>query len=266
MKMKLRSVLVLTALLIGVAGCGGAQSRYTSHMAKGDDFFAAANYEKARIEFRNALQILPNDAQARFKYGRSMERLGKLREAAGMYQGAIDSDTNHAGARAALGRVYVFAGAPEKALELVEPAMAKNPKDRRTAHGARARRARSSTSVRRRSPMPKPPSSWRRPTKTPSRCWRPSTGRATTRRAPIALLRTTLEKAPTATELRQVLSLLYLSLGDKAGAETEIAQDRRAEAGRHARALFARDIPRRREASRRCRDRAQAGHRRGAGQ
>ena len=138
MKMKLRSVVVLvTAVFLGIAGCGGAQSRYTSHMSKGDDFFAAANYEKARIEFRNALQILPNDAQARFMYGRSMERLGKVREAAGMYQGAIDSDTNHAGARAALGRVYVFAGAPQKALDLVEPAIAKNRQRRGLAHGAR---------------------------------------------------------------------------------------------------------------------------------
>ena len=152
-------------------------------MAKGDDFFAAANYEKARIEFRNALQILPNDAQARFMYGRSMERLGKVREAAGMYQGAIDSDTNHAGARAALGRVYVFAGAPQKALDLVEPAIAKNANDAdllTVRAAARSQLNQRDAALRRRRSWR---SSSRPPTRTRWRCSRLSTGRATMRRA-----------------------------------------------------------------------------------
>src|SRR5262245_18881024 len=102
--------LCCAALLASLAGCGGAQSRYSSHMSKGNEFFADGNYEKARIEFRNALQILPNDAEGRYQFGRSLERLGKVREAAGMYQGALDTYPVHAGACAALGRVFVFAG------------------------------------------------------------------------------------------------------------------------------------------------------------
>ncbi|MES1262727.1 MAG: tetratricopeptide repeat protein [Peristeroidobacter soli] len=220
--MKLRSALVLvTAVFLGIAGCGGAQSRYASHMSKGDDFFAAANYEKARIEFRNALQILPNDAQARYRYGRSMEALGKVREAAGMYQGAIDSDANHAGARAALGRVYVFAGAPEKALELVEPALAKNPNDAELLTVRAAAR----------SQLKQPDAALAdaelavklAPTNENAVALLASIYRQRDEspRA-VALLKHTLEKVPTATELRQVLSLLYLSLGEKTGAETEM--------------------------------------------
>lgn len=220
--MKLSSVLVsATAVFLGLTGCGGAQSRYTSHMAKGESFFTAANYEKSRVEFGNALQILPNDAEARFKYGRSMERLGKVREAAGMYQGAIDSDTHHAGARAALGRVYVFAGAPQKALELVEPAIAKNPKDadlltvraaarsqlKQTADALVDAEAAVALAPTNENAVALLASLYRQGNDAP--------------RA-IELLRTTLEKDPAATELRQVLSLLYLSLGDKAGAETEM--------------------------------------------
>ena len=220
--MKLRSVLVLvTAILLGIAGCGGAQSRYASHMSKGDDFFAAANYEKARIEFRNALQILPNDAQARYMYGRSMERLGKVREAAGMYQGAIDSDTNHAGARAALGRVFVFAGAPQKALELVEPALAKNANDAELLTVRAA--ARSQLDQRDAALVDAEAAVKLAPTNENAVALLASIYRQGND-APraVALLRTTLEKAPAATELRQVLSLLYLSLGDKVGAETEM--------------------------------------------
>ncbi len=220
--MKLRSVLVLvTAVFLGIGGCGGAQSRYASHIAKGDDFYTAANYEKARIEYRNALQILPNDAQARFKYGRSMERLGKVREAAGMYQGAIDSDANHAGARAAMGRIFVFAGAPQKALDLVEPALAKNANDAEILTVRAA--ARSQLNQREAALADATLAVKLAPTNENAVALLASIYRQgdDAPRA-VALLKATLEKVPSATDLRQVLSLLYLSLGDKAGAETEM--------------------------------------------
>jgi len=206
-----------------LAGCGGAQSRYASHMEKGNEFLAAENYEKARIEFRNALQILPNDAQGRYQYGRSMERLGKLREAAGMYQGAIDIDTNHAGARAALGRVYVFAGAPEKALELVEPALKKNPLD---AELLTVRAAARSQLKQQDAALADAEQAVRiAPTSENAVALLASIYRQKND-APraIALLKGTLEKTPQATELRQVLSLLFLSVGDKPGAEEQMRQ------------------------------------------
>ncbi|MEO8019366.1 MAG: tetratricopeptide repeat protein, partial [Pseudomonadota bacterium] len=220
--MKLRGVVFGTVfVLLALAGCGGAQSRYTSHLTKGEEFFAAANYEKARIEFRNALQILPNDAQARFLFGRSLERLGKVREAAGMYQGAIDSDTNHAGARAALGRVFVFAGAPQRALELVEPAIVKNPKDAELLTVRAA--ARSQLNQRDAALTDAEAAVKLAPANQNAVALLASIYRqgSDSQRA-VTLLRTTLEKTPDATELRQVLSLLYLSLGDKAGAEGEM--------------------------------------------
>jgi uncharacterized protein (TIGR02996 family) len=219
--MKLRSVLVLSVVMLASLGCGGAQSRFTSHMAKGDDFFAEANYEKARIEFRNALQILPNDAQARFMFGRSMERLGKVREAAGMYQGAIDSDSLHAGARAALGRVFVFAGAPQKALELVEPAIEKNPNDSELLTVRAAARSqlnqRDAALADAEAAVKLAPANENAVALLASLYRQGNEGPRA-----VALLRDTLEKTPAATELRQVLSLLYLSQGDKVGAETEM--------------------------------------------
>lgn len=124
---KLLAVCALAALAL--VACGGAQSRKTRHMSRGQEFFVAGNFEKARVEFRNALQIEPNDADARFMHGQSLERLGNLREAAGMYQAAIDADTNHFKARANLARMFVFAGAPERALEYVEPGLIASPAD-----------------------------------------------------------------------------------------------------------------------------------------
>jgi tetratricopeptide (TPR) repeat protein len=127
-----KSRLLLSAVFLAtlaLAGCGGAQARKARHLEKGQVFFAANNFEKARVEFRNALQIAPNDSEARYENGLVDEKLGNPREAAQFYQGAIDSNADNVQARAALGRLYVFAGAPERAMETIKPALVKHPED-----------------------------------------------------------------------------------------------------------------------------------------
>jgi tetratricopeptide (TPR) repeat protein len=112
-------------------GCGGAESRKARHLQKGEEFLAAGNYEKARVEFRNGLQIAPNDSVARYDNGAVDEKLGNSREAAQFYQGAIDTNGDNIPARAALGRLFLFAGAPEKALETIKPSLDAHPTDAR---------------------------------------------------------------------------------------------------------------------------------------
>src|SRR5450755_2503767 len=120
------AALVLATLLVG---CGGAQGRKSGYMAKGREYLAAHNFEKARLEFRNALQLDPNDAEASFLAGQAAERLGNVREAAQMYQAAIQANGKHLGARAQLGLLYVYGGAPDKAMGLIEPGLAIAPDD-----------------------------------------------------------------------------------------------------------------------------------------
>ena len=98
-------------------------------MQRGQEYFAAENWEKARVEFRNALQVTPDDPQARFMNARVAEKLGNLTDAMRMYQSAIDVAPDHVQARAALGRMYVFGGAPDKALEMIKPVLDTHPED-----------------------------------------------------------------------------------------------------------------------------------------
>jgi len=122
------AVIVAAALAVG---CGGAQARKTAHMAKGRQYLAAQNYEKARIEFQNALQIDPKDAQARYQVGVVNERLGRIPQAAQAYQGAIDSAPQHdyLDATVALAKLMALYGAPERAVELVKGALQKHPNE-----------------------------------------------------------------------------------------------------------------------------------------
>ncbi len=119
----------MLVVAIATTGCGGAKVREAKHMAKGRQYLADGNFEKARVEFRNALQIAPNDSDARYYNGVVDEKLGNLREAAQYYQGAIDSNGDNVVARGSLGRLFVVSGSPELALDTVKPSLLKHPED-----------------------------------------------------------------------------------------------------------------------------------------
>jgi tetratricopeptide (TPR) repeat protein len=123
------AMFTLGLAVLSSSGCGGAQAREAKHLQKGRAFLAEGNLEKARVELRNALQIAPKDADARFEMGVVAEKLGNQREAAQYYQGTIDVAPEHIGARAQLARLYLFSGAPDRALDLIKPVIDKHPEE-----------------------------------------------------------------------------------------------------------------------------------------
>jgi tetratricopeptide (TPR) repeat protein len=123
------SIVIVGLIAMALSACGGAQARKARHVEKGQSYLVAGNFDKARVEFQNALQIAPADAEARFEMGVVNEKLGKVREAASFYQGTIDVSPDHLGAHSNLARLYIFSGVPDKALELIKPALEKHPDD-----------------------------------------------------------------------------------------------------------------------------------------
>jgi predicted Zn-dependent protease len=126
--LQLRSVTVV-AMLVALAGCGSSHSRFESYMARGKQYLAADNLEKASIEFRNALQIEPRNGEAFYFNGRVAERRGNIREAVEFYQAAIDFVPDDIRARASLAKAYVLGGAEVRALEIIAPALLEHPDD-----------------------------------------------------------------------------------------------------------------------------------------
>jgi tetratricopeptide (TPR) repeat protein len=121
-------LLVAVACLI-LVGCGGARARYTSHLERGQAYLAAGNLDKASIEFRNAAQIQPKEADPIYFNGRVAEARGNIREAVSLYQAAVDANPNAQAPRAHLGKLLVFAGAPQRAIDTVAPALTAHPDD-----------------------------------------------------------------------------------------------------------------------------------------
>jgi tetratricopeptide (TPR) repeat protein len=98
-------------------------------MAHGSAYYASADYEKARVEFSNAAQIDPTDTRARLMLGQVAEKLGDARGALAQYQAALASNPKDVAARAAMARLYLYGGLPDRALELVESSLAAEPRN-----------------------------------------------------------------------------------------------------------------------------------------
>jgi uncharacterized protein (TIGR02996 family) len=202
-------------------GCGGAEDRHARAIERGQQFIAERNYAKARVEFNNALQIQPNDADARYFVALAAEKGNDLRAAAQGYQAALNVDATHPLALAAIARLYVFSGLAEQGLEFVEKGLAAHP-----AHpellivGAAAKVAlgrdqeafEDATAVL---------------TQQPSHEYAVSLlagihrNRGEEARA-IDIIERALRDVPDSADLRVVLAQLFVDTGDKARAETEI--------------------------------------------
>lgn len=118
--------IVLLAVLLG---CGGAEDRKAAYMKKGQELFAAANYDKARLEFKNVLQIDPKDVPAHFALAQTLEKLQDWRGAAGNYLAVIEANPSNKEALSKMGQIYLLGRNVEEAKKLADKLSALDPKD-----------------------------------------------------------------------------------------------------------------------------------------
>ena len=101
-----RVVLLLFAVVL-VAGCGGKEERKAKYLEKGKSYLHDRNYDKARIEFKNVLQIDPKTAEAHRYLGEVEEGQQNWRKAHGHYRKAIELNPELIGPRVRLARLYL---------------------------------------------------------------------------------------------------------------------------------------------------------------
>ena len=82
-KRKLVSAALLVVFVL--AGCGGAEERKAKYLERGKAYFEEENYDKARVEFRNVLQIDPKTAEPYLYLGQIAESEQEWRKAFGNY-------------------------------------------------------------------------------------------------------------------------------------------------------------------------------------
>ena len=128
MKHLISGVIKLTAasvLVMTLVACGGADERKLKYLEKGKAYLLEKNYEKARVEIKNVLQIDPKFAEAYYLMGQLEEKRKELSKSLGNYQKAIELDQDHIKAKVALAKIYVVAGTDDyinKAKKLIAEA------------------------------------------------------------------------------------------------------------------------------------------------
>lgn len=127
-RLPIRFMTVLASALL-LAACGSSHSRFLDHMERGKQYLAVGNFDKASIEFRNALQIEPRNIEAFYFNGKVAERRGDIRGAIEFYQAAVDVRPDDTRARARLAKVFVLGGATQRALEVISPGLLNHPDD-----------------------------------------------------------------------------------------------------------------------------------------
>ena len=177
------TTLVCVAISLAMGACGGAASRFKSHLDKGQEYYNKGDFVRASVEFRNATQIEPKNTTAVLMSAHVAEKLGKPRAAAGMYQFVVEQSPDNLDAQVSLGRLFALGGAPEQALRVVTPALLKHPNDARLLTVRAAVRAQQNDEVGARADSELALRTIR-PMKRRSRCGPAFIARTTTTRAP----------------------------------------------------------------------------------
>jgi len=76
-----RPALAIAIVATLLAACGDSNEREAKYLKRGEALFESGEYEKARLEFKNAAQIKPTSPEVRYRLGLVDEAEGDLRNA-----------------------------------------------------------------------------------------------------------------------------------------------------------------------------------------
>lgn len=122
-----KKTLLAFMILGSVAACGSAEESSARYIESGKEFVAAGETDKARLEFRNALQINPLEAEGYYQLALLDEKEQKWR---GMYENLVTVESlqpEHVKAIVKLGQIELLSGQLDNALKRAEKAISLEP-------------------------------------------------------------------------------------------------------------------------------------------
>src|ERR1700760_1953321 len=81
--------------LVLLGGCSNPDARAAKYVQQGQDLMAQGQFDKARLQFLNALKIKPTLAEPYYQLGLISEGNGNLRDAFENYTRAEQQDPHH---------------------------------------------------------------------------------------------------------------------------------------------------------------------------
>lgn len=123
----LRHLTIVLAFTVAVTACDDAADREANYLERGKELYEKSEYIKARLEFRNVLQINPKSVEATYYMGLLDEIHADYRTAARRYGRAIEQNPSFIPARAQLAKLYVMANDLSEAEEQMNAILAQDP-------------------------------------------------------------------------------------------------------------------------------------------
>ena len=117
---RIRNLLLLITLLI-LFSCGKSnEEKRDKHMKNGDSYFETRQYEKAIIEYNNAIQADPNFPRGHYQLAQSYLITGQLQQAFPELYKTVDLDPTNLDAQLKLGQFCLLAKRTVEAQEKAE--------------------------------------------------------------------------------------------------------------------------------------------------
>ncbi|NTV94213.1 MAG: tetratricopeptide repeat protein [Thiobacillus sp.] len=118
----LRTLVIACAM--GLAACSSPAEKANKFYEKGMELMQKGELDKARIEFRNALQIKDDMTPAWMGLAQIAEKKGNWEDLYGLLNKVVDHDPKNLDAQLKLGRLLLAAGQMDKAMAASEAALA----------------------------------------------------------------------------------------------------------------------------------------------
>ncbi len=128
MRLRLIRFLVL-ALVIAAAGCRSDEAALAEHLDRAEQYREDEKHAEAIIEYRNALQIDPNHADAHYGLAQSYLQSGKIKEGFWELRETVRLDPANHQAAVRFAQLSIYAGELEEALKRADAILADNPQD-----------------------------------------------------------------------------------------------------------------------------------------
>ena len=123
----LYACLVLVALQFG--GCSSREQRAENYYERGKEYVASKDFVKARIEFRNALQLNDKLVPAWRSLAQLEEQDRNIPGLIGSLRRVVELDAKDVDSRVRLARLFLLAGSSDQALKLADAAIELDPQN-----------------------------------------------------------------------------------------------------------------------------------------
>lgn len=110
--------LILTLSAVMFSGCARSpEAKRDKHLAAGKQFLEKKNYNRAILEFQNAAQAMPNDAESHYELGLALARSGDIQHGYAYLKRAVELDPKHREAQVTLAQLMASARDTQVVLE-----------------------------------------------------------------------------------------------------------------------------------------------------